>query len=263
MVMGQEPPAGWPGAGSRRRSGPVLFAVLTLLTLALTVAAIDAGDVEQIALWGLGTLLFGHLTGMSISFLRTPPPATGPPAAGLTERGERGLAFRYSRAAHYWLASLLVLLVVFFVMLAGAMARAGTAVGWLIAGVSALAVIFLLWFLVTTLRLAPGRVVLAPSGIYHRSLMFEHFVPWPAVTGVHPRAGRVPRIIVEASASPQTRERRYTGPFGAGIEGLPSMVVRTYWLGANARPAYLALRHYHDHPAERPGLGVAGSAADR
>lgn len=262
MAMGQDPPAGWPRAGSRRVSGVVFFGVLTLLCLALTVAAIDAAEIEQLAFFGLGTLLFGHLTGMSISLIRTPRPAIGQPSVGRTDQGERGLGFSYSRAAYYWLAALLVLVAAFFVALAVAMARAGTPVGWVITAVSAAAVIFLLWFLVATLRLVPGTVVVAPTGVYHRSLMFEHFVPWSAIINVHTHGGRVPRIIVEASRSAETRERRYTGPFGAGIEGLPSMVIRTYWLGANAVPAYLALRYYFERPNERQGLASTGQTTN-
>jgi hypothetical protein len=70
------------------------------------------------------------------------------------------------------------------------------------------------------------------------------------------------RPHLEASRSAETRERRYTGPVGAGIEGLPSMVIRTYWLGANALPAYLALQHYFGNPGERPGLGSPAAPAD-
>jgi hypothetical protein len=244
-------------------SGIVFFAVFTLLCLAITVSAIGAKQFNEVATYGLGTILFGHLTGMSISFYRTPQPASGPPLVSVTDQGERGLAFRYSRLAYYWLVALLVLLIIFFAGLAFALARRGSPIGWVIVAVAVLSAIFLLWFVVTILRLAPGTVVVTPGGIYHRSLAFEHFVPWAALVDVQAREGRSPRILVEASRTAGTRERPHTGPFGAGIEGLPSMSIRAYWLGANALPAYVAIRHYFRTPGDRPNLGVAGHSADR
>ncbi|GGN44478.1 hypothetical protein GCM10010109_77730 [Actinoplanes campanulatus] len=53
-----------------------------------------------------------------------------------------------------------------------------------------------------------------------------------------------------------TREHRQTGRLHAFEGGLlPFLVARTSWLGANAVPAYQALRFYFEHPDQRPGLG--------
>jgi len=234
-----------------------------LLCAVVTVTAFDARKFDQVASFGLGVLLFGHLAGMSISFLRSPRPAASQPAVGVTDQGESGLAFPYARRAYYWLTSMLVLIVIFFVGLAYTLAKIGTHVAWVIAVVVIASTLFIGWFLATLLRLAPGKIVVTPSGIYHRSLAFEHFVPWHAVEFVRAQEGRSPWILIKAPKSSGTRERRYTGVLGAGVEGLPSMIVRAYWLGANALPAYLTLKHYFDHPGERSNLGDIDQPAGR
>lgn len=106
-------------------------------------------------------------------------------------------------------------------------------------------------------------VVLTPTGVYHRSLALEHFVPWEAVVDVLALEGQTPWITVKAMPASGTRERRYTGRLSPGAEGLPFMIIRTYWLGANAVPAYRALKQYFEHPGERPKLAGVGDAADR
>lgn len=263
MLPNQDPPAGWPkpSGAPRRVSSIVFFSLFTLLCAVVTVTAIGAGQFDQVAFFGLGVLLFGHLAGMSISFLRSPRPATSQPPTGVTDQGERGLAFPYARLAYYWLTSVLVLIVIFFVGLAYTLAKVGTPVAWVIVVVAIASALFIVWFLATFLRLAPGSIVVTPSGIYHRSLTFEHFVPWHTVEFVRAREGRSPWILIKALRASDTRERKYTGFLGAGAEGLPSMIVRTYWLGANALPAYLTTKHYFENPGERSKLGVLGQPA--
>jgi hypothetical protein len=265
MFPNQDPPAGWPkpSGAARRVSSIVFFSLCTLLNVVVAVTAIGDRQFDQVAFSGLGVLLFGHLAGMSISFLRSPRATTSRPAVGVTDQGERGLAFPYARRSYYWLTSVLVLIVIFFAGLAYALAKAGTPVGWVIVVVAIAGALFIVWFLATSLRLAPGGIVVTPSGIYHRSLTFEHFVPWHAVELVRAREGRSPWILVKALRASETRERRYTGFLGAGAEGLPSMMVRAYWLGANAIPAYLTIKHYFDSPDERSKLGAPDQTANR
>jgi hypothetical protein len=186
--------------------------------------------------------------------MRRPAPSTGQPVAGLTDQDERGLAFAYSRWAYYWLSAVLVTVVFGAVGFAVAFAVAGSAVAWVLAAVFIAIALYLVWFLIVMLRLAPGAVVVTPTGIYHRSLAFEHFVPWEAVVDLVAREGRTPWITVKALPTSGTRERRHTGGLGAGVQGLPFMIVRAHWLGANAVPAYQALKHYFDNPSERPRL---------
>ena len=265
MLPSQDPPAGWPkpSGAPRRVSSIVFFALFTLVCAVVTVAAIDARQFDQVAFFGLGVLLFGHLAGMSISFLRSPRAATRQPPLGVTDQGERGLAFPYARRAYYWLTSVLTLIVIFFVVLASALAHAGTPVAWVIVVVAIASALFIVWFLATFLRLAPGKIVVTPSGIYHRSLTFEHFVPWQTVEFVRAREGRSPWILIKALKASGTRERRYTGFLSAGAEGLPSMIVRAYWLGANALPAYLTIKHYFESPHERSALSAPDQPGNR
>jgi hypothetical protein len=37
------------------------------------------------------------------------------------------------------------------------------------------------WFLVTMLRLAPGSLIVSPTGVDHQSLTSTCFIPWHAI----------------------------------------------------------------------------------
>jgi hypothetical protein len=257
MLPNHDVPDGWP---KPERSARRLFsaAFLTLIAVVIAVAAVVValgGDARQALGFTVGALLIGHVAGMSISLLRRPRPASGPPRTGITDQGERGIAFPYARMPYYWLCATVGLVVVGAVAFAVVMAIGGSPRGWVLAAVAVLCAAFVVWFLVIVLRLAPGTIVLTPTGIYHRSLVLEHFVPWDAVVDVLAREGRTPWITVKAMSTSGTREHRYTGRVGA-FEGqfLPFMVARTMWLGANALPAYRALRYYFERPAERSKL---------
>lgn len=260
MLPDLTPPPGWPKPA--RSFGRMLtagfFGLVTMLMVVVVVAAITTGDLLQAATFGLGAVLLGHLSGVAINMVRRPRPADGPPAIGTTDEGEEGVAFPYSRWPYYWLSVVLGsggLLVVGFAIVS---ATKGTLAGWAIAIVAGLFAAFDGWFLVALLRLAPGVVVLTPTGIYHRSLVLEHFVPWDSVVDVLAREGRTPWITVKAMPMTGMRERRHTGRLGAfEAQFLPFMVVRAMWLGANAVPAYRSLRHYFEHPDERSELGLA------
>ncbi|GIE44728.1 hypothetical protein Alo02nite_76260 [Actinoplanes lobatus] len=132
------------------------------------------------------------------------------------------------------------------------MATDGTGTGW------ALAAGFLGWFLVVLLRLAPGTLVVTTSGIYHRSLVLEHFVPWNAVVDILAREGTDPWITVKALPLDGTRQRQHTGRLHT-FEGqaLPFIVARSSWLRANTVPAYQAVKHYYDHPEQRAELATS------
>jgi hypothetical protein len=144
-----------------------------------------------------------------------------------------------------------------------AMAMSSTMRGWVLAAVAAVCAAFIGWFLTVVLRLAPGVIVLTPTGIYHRSLALEHFVPWDAVVDIVAREGRDPWITVKAMPTSGTRERKHTGRLSA-FEGqfLPFMVARTMWLGGNALPA-CALTSYFQHPtsdrASEPSINPPAS----
>jgi hypothetical protein len=93
--------------------------------------------------------------------------------------------------------------------------------------------------------------------LWAEQLVLEHFVPWDAVVDVLARGGRTPWITVKAMPTSGMRERKHTGRLGAfEAQFLPFMVARTMWLGANALPAYRALRHYFEHPEERIQLSA-------
>jgi hypothetical protein len=259
MFPHQGPPDGWPKP--RRSAMRVLsaagFSLLTLITAAVVISAIVTGDHAQAVIFAAGVLLFGHLAGMSISFLRHPRPATDHPVVGVDDRGETGLAFPYARWPYYWLSAVLVLVALFAAGFAILLARGGTAAGWVGSAATVAFAVFVAWFLVVVLRLAPGRIVLTPAGVYHRSLVLEHFVPWDCVVDVLAREGLHPWITVKAIPGTATRERRHTGRLGSlETQALPFLISRAYWLGSHALPAYLALRYYFEKPAERAKLAA-------
>jgi hypothetical protein len=257
MLPDQNPPPGWPKP--QRSFSRVLtagfFGIITLLMVLVVAASITTGDLLEAATFGLGAVLLGHLTGMAINMVRRHRPAGDSSTIGTTDENEKGIAFSYSRWPYYWLSVVLGsagLLVVGFAVVS---ATKGTPVGWAIAVVAVLFAAFDGWFLVVLLGLAPGVVILTPTGIYHRSLVLEHFVPWEAVVDVLAREGRTPWITVKAMPMTGMRERKHTGRLGAfEAQALPFMVIRTMWLGPNAVPAYSILRYYFEHPAERPRL---------
>jgi hypothetical protein len=259
-----DPPAGWPKAHRTvlRVLSAAGFIVFTLITAAVTADAIATGDVADALIFGAGTLVLAHLAGMSINIMQRPRPADHPPVADVNDQGETGLAFRYAFWPYYWLAVVFALFSLGAVTFAIVMAMQATTTGWVLAAAGLAAAVLIGWFLVVILRLAPGKLVLTSTGIYHRSLFLEHFVPWEAVVDVVARDAPSPWITVKALPTNRTRERRHTG---RGFEGqaLPFMIARTQWLGANALPAYQAIKYYFGHPDERQRLTESDSRSSR
>jgi hypothetical protein len=266
MLPDQQLPDGWPRPRrSFRTVSAAIFIVLVAAFLAVTaVAAAASGDTLPAVTFGAGAVFVGLIAVLAISRLRQLSPPHGPPATAVNDRGEAGLAFPYSRARSYVMTAILGLFTLGAAAAAVRAATIGTSAAWVVAVVAALAAIFMGWIFVIAVRLMPGTIVLTPAGIYHRSLLLEHFVPWEAVTDVLARENPDPRITVKAFPSPNAREHRYTGRFGA-FEGqfLPFLVVRAYWLGANTLPAYAALGQYFRNPTERSALGNSATSAER
>ena len=266
MPLNPEPPTGWPAP--RRSVVRVLNAVfLGLISLLIAVAAVAAtvtGDTGQAVLLAFTAILGGHISAIAVTSMWRPRPAADGHSLGVTDHGDSGLAFRYARLPYYLLTVTLAMALPLATGFAVAMAGTDTATGWMLAVVAIGFAVFLGWFLTVLLRLAPGTIVLTPSGIYHRSLVLEHFVPWDAVVDVEATDAPNPWITVKALPVEGTRERRHTGRLHAFEGGLlPFLVARTSWLGANAVPAYQAIRFYFDHPDQRPRLHAGDLPAGR
>ena len=262
----EDPPAGWPKAHRTvlRVLSAAGFVVFTLVTAAVAAAAIATGDVADAIIFGAGTLLLAHLAGMSINIMQRPRPADHPPVTDVNDQGETGLVFRYAFWPYYWLSVVFALFTLGAVAFAVVIALRGTPTGWVLAALGLASGVLIGWYLVVLLRLAPGKIVLTSTGIYHRSLFLEHFVPWEAVVDVLAREAPSPWITVKALPTNRTRERRHTGRIG-GFEGqaLPFMIARTQWLGANALPAYRTIKYYFEHPDERPKLAESALRTGR
>jgi hypothetical protein len=253
-------PEGWPRA---TRSGlvTVILVFLALLAVGLVAGAVLvalSGDVAVSALLAAAALYLTHVVGLGVSLSRDPRRGGPPPAAGVTDRGEPGLAFRFAPGPYYWLTSVLVLTSLGLLATAVA-AAAGGPVGWLVAIAATAGAAFLGWYAVIVLRLAPGRLVLTPHGIYHRSLTFEHYTPWSAVYEVRAVPAEQPLIVVKAHTSDDARLRRSTDRRLAGdyeAQFLPFVAVRSLWLRSNSELAYRTFDHYLRHPEDRPELAT-------
>jgi hypothetical protein len=255
MQSNTDPPAGWPkpSRSAFRILSSVFLALITAVIALVAVASATTGDTVEAIGFGLAAVLTVHVTAIGLTALWRPRQATGNPPTGVNDQGEQGPAFPYARLPHYLLAATVTLAMVLATGFTVLMAATGT--GWAPAAISALTAGLLGRFLVVLLRLAPGTLVLTRSGIYHRSLVLEHFVPWEAVVEVVAREGADPWITVKALPTNGTRERRHTGRLHA-FEGqaLPFLVARSSWLRANTLPAYQAIKHYTENPNQRPNL---------
>jgi hypothetical protein len=174
-----------------------------------------------------------------------------------------GVTFTYSAWPYYWVTALLVMTELVVLAVTVAAALSGTALGVAKAVVIGVVAMVVGWFLITMLRLAPGKIILSPTGVYHRSLTSTHFIPWHAIVAVSAGWLGTPIIAVKATPSEGTRVRRYMGRFRSGeLKFLPIMVVRTIWLATDPTTVYHALSFYCSHPDLRTELG-APDALDR
>jgi hypothetical protein len=177
--------------------------------------------------------------------------------------GTTGVTFSYSAWPYYLVTAVLVMS-----ELAAMAAALGAALSATVAGtVAAIAigtlVLVIGWVLVTMLRLAPGKIILSPAGVYHRGLTSTHFIPWHAIVAVSAGWLGTPIIAVKAIPCQDTRVRRYMGRFRSGeVHFLPIMVIRTAWLAASPTAVYHALSFYESHSDLRTELGTP-DAVDR
>jgi hypothetical protein len=255
MLPNQQPPPGWPRpARTVRGAVSAGFMVLISAFLALTtVLAAASGDIRYALGFGVVAVLVGLLAAVTITRLRPPRPAGGPPATGVNDRGEAGIAFPYSRLRSNLITAVFVVLTLGCAGFAVAAALEHTAAGWVLAAAGAVLTILFGWLTAIMVRLMPGVIVLTDGGI-------EYFVPWDAVVQVIARGGATPALTVKAMPSHNARERRYTGGTGEA-KALPFLVANAYLLGANAVPAYTAVTYYLQSPAERHRLAAIAASS--
>lgn len=208
-------------------------------------------------------IYLGHVVGLGTCLWwgRRRSGRTGTLTAG--PDGAKGVTFTYSAWSYYWVTALLVITELVVLAVTAGAALTATAVGVVMAVVSGVVAMVVGWFLVTMLRLAPGKIILSPTGVYHRSLTCTHLVPWHAIVAVSASWLGTPIIAVKAIPSEDTRVRRYMGRFRSGeVQFLPIMVVRTTWLATDPTTVYHALSFYCSHPELRAELGTP-DALDR
>lgn len=256
-----------PPAWAKRRLFKAVRSVTSLAVLAIVLAAFGAfilwsGDLPIGILLAAVAILLGHVVVLGIRG-RSMRRRRGARAQLVADpkATTKGVRFTYSAWAYYWATAVLVMTVLLGLALTAVRLAAPDSVldiaGAIILGGPTL---FIGWFLVTMLRLAPGEVTLSPAGVLHRSLTSMHFVPWYAVVGVSARWLNTPLLTVEAHPSDDTRVRRYMGRLGSGeLEHLPIMAIRTAWL-PDPVLVYHALCFYQAHPDLRPELATAAAA---
>ncbi len=236
---------------------------LSMIMLPLLIVGLAAGAASAFLTGELGpgaflaavAILVAHVVGLGWCGTRITRHANRPPTITSTPDGD-GVRFAYSLWPYYWLTVVLVLtglLLLGWAFLAAASATVAAMVAFAISGVIG-------WFLLTVLRLAPGKVVVSPAGVLHCALSFTHFVPWDAVVGVSAEWFKVPVIVVRALPSNAARVRGYMGPLHTGEHTfMPSMVIRTSWLATDPTIVYRVLAFYHTRPELRPELATAAA----
>jgi hypothetical protein len=258
-------PAGWTTGRfpAKFTVTTVVLAIVAVPAALTAVASLFQPEPSTVPITVLALWLV-HFAGF-IWHVRWPPRrptgnATLEQPAGGTSKGIR---FRYSRRVYYWFTAFMSLTMLLVLAIAGLFVIGRSAVGIAVAVVMVAVALLIGWFLLVTLRQAPGDVTVSPAGIFHRSLTFVHFVPWYAVVEVEARWLGVPVIVVKAFPSEEARTRSLTGRFHSGeLTYLPFMVIRTYWLGTDPATVYHALAYYHAHPELRPELATP-AAVDR
>lgn len=250
-------PPGWPPTRPTAKiiAAVGLMGLFTVGALAGAGIAATSGQPGPAVLLVLAAVYLGHFVGLGISLSRRPAQVRPPRIVGRTDLGDPGLEIPYARSPYYWAISVTLLSALTLAGIAVIFALAGFLGAIVVTVIAAILAVLLGWIAVVFLRLAPGRLVLTPDGIYHRSLTFEHYVPWFAVYAVSAETGDTPMLAIKAHPSDGTRLRRHTGRLGAfEATFIPFIVARTYWLGGHAAYAYQVTDHYFRHPDLRPEL---------
>lgn len=277
-MRADQDPFGWPSGGSAlpRPAGwteqrlpawrKVSMGWVALLALGMAAAAAWSSWTGQPATGvplAAGAIYLGHVVGLATRFWWTPRRSSQTGTLTAAPAGTKGVRFGYSAWSYYWLTAVLVMTELAALALTVALAMSATVVGVVTAVVIGVLVLVVGWFLVTMLRLAPGNLILSPSGVYHRSLTSTHFIPWDAIVAVSAEWIGTPIIAVKAFPSQDTQLRRSMGRFGSGeVQFLPLMVIRTAWLATDPTTVYHALSFYHAHPDLRAELATP-AAPDR
>ncbi|MDT4991064.1 MAG: hypothetical protein QOH97_956 [Actinoplanes sp.] len=253
-------PQGWP----RNRPTAKIIASTGLMGLFTVSALVGAGlaaasgQPGPAILFVLAAVYLGHFVGLGISLSRRPAQVRPLRVLGRTDLGDPGLEIPYAHGPYYWSISVTLLSALTLAGITVIFALSGSAGALVVAVISAIFSFVLGWIGVVFLRLAPGRLVLTPDGIYHRSLTFEHYVPWFAIYAVSAEAGATPMLAIKAHPFDGTRLHGYTGRLGAfEATFFPFIVARTYWLGGHAAYAYQIADHYFRHPDLRSELATS------
>lgn len=243
--------------------GSMGLVALIALTLAAEAAWLAwTGDPAAGVPLAATALYLGHIVGLSSRFWRRPRPSLQPGTLTATPDGTTGVRFGYSGWSYYWTTSILLMTELFLLAVAAGAALSATLVGAVVALVAGVLIVWIGWFLVAMLRLAPGGLIVAPTGICHRSLTSSHFLPWEAVVTITADWIGTPIIAVKAIPTPDIRVRRYMGRLGSGeLRYWPFMVIRTGWLASNPIIVDHALAFYHAHPELRGELGTPDALA--
>jgi hypothetical protein len=271
-------PAGWPGGSAAlptpsawAQQGPPVwlkFSMGFVAAMALGMAAEAAwlawtGQPLSGVPLAAAALYLGHVVALGTRVWWPRQRSSRTETLTAAPDGATGVTFSYSAWAYYWVTALLVMSELVAIAAGLGAALSATVVGAVAAIVIGVVVLVVGWVLVTMLRLAPGKVILCPAGVYHRGLTSTHFVPWHAIVAVSAGWLGTPVIAVKAIPSQDTRVRRYMGRFRSGeVQFLPLMVIRAAWLATDPTTVYHALSFYGSHPDLRTELGTP-DALDR
>ncbi|QYN35499.1 hypothetical protein K1T35_45570 [Pseudonocardia sp. DSM 110487] len=243
----------------------LFLGLIALGSAGLGVLASCSGEFGRAAFLLAVAVFFGAITALSSSmWLLRQRTSRGSVALERSGAEYDGIKIKFSAWPHCGLA---------VIMFMGFAFMAAHAAGWLLSWempsylprsdafsgvVAAAGALFCLWLFIefASGRIARGYLALTPTGIYHRSHIFEHYVPWSAVfevSAVELSAGSF--IAVNAFPAQGTHVRR-THWIGKTLEFrlLPYLMVRCRLLAVDPVLVYYALGYYFAHPDARAEL---------
>ena len=252
-------PAEWP-------TRPKLWMVLGFLVLSafaigfagLAMAAYGYGDHGSMVYFGGVAALLALLVSGWAPILRVRRRWSPQAVKSHTgDAGERGVCIPYSAWWYAWLVALMSTTgtlfgaVVLSALFGGNVAGSRTAVGVLLGVV---VVPFCGWFLfqVARGRVARGRVVMTPSGVSHRNLLFEEFVPWGSIRRISAVYENGP--VISLSVAPSQRQL-IKGKVPRGVYRFGDLKIPGRALSVDVATVLHALTYYWARREARPELG--------
>jgi hypothetical protein len=245
----------------------VLLVLVTVGMVSVAVGASTQGEyVEAAAFAGTAALVGTAVLGPIAARMRQRLPTRS--VSTYTTGSEAGVRVRYSALNFAWAFALLTTLAVSATGILAVMALDGEPIrnprDQYVLLIAIIVVPCSGWLLGAMIRgsIARGRIVLTRSGVHHRYLFLDEFVPWDAVMSVRAERRSGPVIVLDC---PPGVKRRLTGPLRLIVRRFLNpfeIEIPARALACNPAAVLYALRYYHHRPDDRSELAT-GAAVER